>query len=233
MIAGFFIKAAAVMASLYGMIKMYDGWMFFTYFTNISNILIDIILVLFLVLDVKMFLNQEVKRQVRNQKLYIIKYLFTISITLTFLVYLCILAPTSEGGFFHAYFKNGAASFCVHFITPVLAILDFFLFDHEYQSTTRHVVYATFVPLCYVAAVLILANVFHVRWDEGMMAPYNFINYGAEAGWFGLELGTVNSQTVGVGAAYMILILLFIFIVLGELYLLGKNVRHKSINKKQ
>lgn len=232
---GFIIKAAAVAASIYGMIRMYDDWMFFTYFTNISNILIDIILVLFLVLDVKKLKGKEGKsgKDRKNQKLYIIKYLFTISITLTFLVYLCILAPTSNAGFIQSYFRNGAASFCVHFVTPVLAIIDFFLFDYEYQSTAKHAIYATIPPLCYVIFIVILANGFGVRWEEGMMAPYNFINYGAKCGWFGFESGAVNSQTIGIGTTYMMIVLIIIFIVLGEMYLLGKNSRYKAINSKK
>ena len=36
-----------------------------------------------------------------------------------------LLAPTNSQGFIGAYLNNGAGSLCVHFITPVLAIIDF------------------------------------------------------------------------------------------------------------
>lgn len=52
----------------------------------------------------------------------------TLSITLTFLVYMLILGPTSEDGLIGAYFRNHAGSFGVHFVGPLFAIADFLLF---------------------------------------------------------------------------------------------------------
>ena len=66
--------------------------------------------------------------------LYITKFIATISITLTFFVFLTILAPTLNGGILHAYLDNGAGSLCVHFITPILAIIDFLFFSKDYKS---------------------------------------------------------------------------------------------------
>ena len=47
------MKIIAVVASLYGMLQSLDHWMFFTYFTNLSNIFIDIMLVIFIIYDLK------------------------------------------------------------------------------------------------------------------------------------------------------------------------------------
>lgn len=44
-----------------------------------------------------------------------------------------LLAPTNSQGFIGAYLNNGAGSLCVHFITPVLAIIDFLLFSEHYR----------------------------------------------------------------------------------------------------
>ena len=41
------MKIIAVAASVYGMCRSFSGWMFFTYFTNLSNIFIDIVLLIF------------------------------------------------------------------------------------------------------------------------------------------------------------------------------------------
>ena len=65
--------------------------------------------------------------------MYLIKFMATISITLTFFVYMLLLAPTNSQGFIGAYLNNGAGSLCVHFITPVLAIIDFLLFSEHYR----------------------------------------------------------------------------------------------------
>ena len=40
------MKIIAVAASVYGMCRSFSGWMFFTYFTNLSNIFIDIAYIL-------------------------------------------------------------------------------------------------------------------------------------------------------------------------------------------
>lgn len=213
------LKLVAIAASVYGMMKSYEDLGFFTYFTNLSNIAIDLGLLASLIYDV---LGKE-----KKNGFYVVKYLLTLSITLTFLVYLCILAPTHEGGMLAAYFSNGAASFCVHFITPVLAILDFLLYDYRYESTGVHALYAIIPPLIYVGYVLILGQCFGMRWDGGMMAPYNFINYGAPTGWFGFDLSQAGTYTLGIGVAYMIVLLAVIFILLGLLFLYLKNLRRK------
>lgn len=219
------LKVVAIAASVYGMIITYENLGFFTYFTNLSNIAIDLGLLVSLVYDLA---GKE-----KKNGFYVVKFLLTLSITLTFLVYLCILAPTSEDGFLAAYFSNYAGSFCVHFVTPVLAILDFLLFDYRYESTPVHAVYAVIPPLVYVGYVVILAQCFGMRWGEDkMMAPYNFINYGAPTGWFGFDLSQASSYSLGIGVAYMIVVLLILFILLGELFLLGKNLRKKHMQRK-
>lgn len=219
------VKVIAIVASIYGMIRSYQNLSFFTYFTNLSNIAIDLGLLASLVYDLS--------GKDKKNGFYVVKFLLTLSITLTFLVYLCILAPTSEDGFLAAYFSNYAGSFCVHFVTPVLAILDFLLFDYRYESTPVHAVYAVIPPLVYVGYVVILAQCFGMRWSDGnMMAPYNFINYGAPTGWFGFDLSQANSYSLGIGVAYMIVALLALFILLGELFLFGKNLRKKHMQGK-
>ena len=37
-----------------------------------------------------------------------------------------------------------------------------------------------------------------------MLAPYNFLNYGAPTGWFGFDLSLLGSKTLGIGTFYMI-----------------------------
>ena len=52
LITGIVIKMVAVIASAYGMIRTMDSLKSFTYFTNLSNILIDIVLVIFICMDI-------------------------------------------------------------------------------------------------------------------------------------------------------------------------------------
>ena len=218
------IRMVAVIASVYGMIRSNSNWMFLTYFTNLSNIFVDIVLVGFIVFEFRAIIQK--KPIVHSNIAYRVKFLATISITLTFLVYMLILAPNASGGVLHAYLSNGAGSLCVHFINPVLAILDFFLFDYEFQATKLDGLYGVIPPLVYVAFVFTL-SFFGMRWGT-MYAPYNFLNYGAKVGWFGFDLSTMGWESFGVGVVYMIVILVLIFIGLGYLFLFIQGLRKKK-----
>lgn len=213
------IKLIAIISSIYGIIKTYIGPLTFTYFTTLSNIFISIILLIFLIKDIySLKENKEVK--LKNY-LYIVKFLATISITLTFFVYLTILAPAFEGGILNAYLYNGAGSLCVHFITPILAIIDFLVFDGEYKFEKRYSIYAIIPPLLYVLFVVIASNL-GFRWGT-MAAPYNFLNFQAETGWFGFNPSLFGWETMGIGVFYMILLLSALFIAIGRLFLFIKD----------
>lgn len=222
--AGLIIKLISVAASVYGLIRTMDDLLSVTYFTNLSNILIDIVLLLFICFDIELLLSKG-KRDHRSNLAYTVKYVATISITLTFLIYLTLLAPTNANGFIYAYLNNGAGSLCVHMVGPVLAILDFLLFDYEYVSSKKHALLATIPPLAYVVFVVILSS-FGVRWGT-KYAPYNFLNFGAPTGWFGFDLSLLGSETLGIGVFYMIVVLFIIFSGLGLFFLWLKD-RRKS-----
>lgn len=226
---GILIKLAAITASVYGMYRSMKNMMSWTYFANLSNVFIDAALLLFLVTDMILLLSKGERVYKRNWQ-YIIKYMATISITLTFFIYLTILAPTSANGFVHAYLQNGAGSLCVHLITPVLAILDFILFDYRYQSNKLHVIFAVIPVLLYVAFVVIAAGL-GLRWDT-KYAPYNFLNFGAPTGWFGFDLSLMGYETLGVGVCYIIIALLVISLGIGRGYLVLKDRKQKRMRQK-
>lgn len=218
------LKIIAVLASCYGMARAYNGLEFLTFFTNLSNIFIDAAMLIFIAQDLNM-LKSGGRRPLANGW-YVVKFMATISITLTFLVYMLLLAPTNEDGVIGSYLHNGGGSFCVHFVTPVLAILDFMLYDYRMESSRKHVFFAVIPPLCYVGLVCILAAC-GMRWYGDMYAPYNFLNFGAETGWFGFDLSKMDSHTLGIGVFYMIAVLLLIFLGLGSCFLAVKGLRRK------
>lgn len=74
----------------------------------------------------------------------------TLSITLTCLVYMIILGPTSDDGIIGAYLHNHAGSLGVHLIGPVFAIADFLIFDKGFKARKIYAIYAVIPPLCYV-----------------------------------------------------------------------------------
>ena len=82
-------------------------------------------------------------------------------------------------------------------------------------------------PLCYVGGIVALAYE-GVRWNGTMYAPYNFLNFGAKTGWFGFDLSQIGKETLGIGVAYMIILLVIIFIGIGLAYLAIKNARRNK-----
>lgn len=245
------IRIIAIVSSIYGMAMSWDS-MALTYFTNLSNLMICAALLGSLILDTRSVLKSKSDEQgvqsVQGEKAesagawvdskpnawYIFKFMMTISIAVTFTLYLCFLAPTNKLGFVGAYMNNGCSSLCVHFITPLLAIFDFVLFDYKYKSSRAHVYFATIPPLTYVAYAVCLSEFAGVRWGEhAMAAPYNFLNYKAPAGWFGFAPNTFNSTTLGVGVVYLLAIFTLIFIGIGIAFLAIKNARANRLSNQQ
>lgn len=228
-ISGLVIKGIAILAGIYGLIMGIETLHDLTYFTNLSNILIILILLVFGILDIIILSNPK-KCTIKKQYLFITKFALTLCISITWLIYMCILAPTNDDGFFASYMHHHFGSLCLHFITPVLAIIDFILFDYNYNSTGKHCFYAILPPILYVLFIVILAET-GVRWGDDMKAPYNFLNYNTGTGWFGFDLSSINSTTLGIGVAYMIFVLILIFLGIGRLFLLFKDIRKKSQKK--
>lgn len=216
------VKLIAIISGIYGLINTFYGFISYTYFTTLSNVFMLFMLVIFLIKD----LSKTKKKQVPNI-LYVIKFLATISISLTFFVFLFILAPANPNGFVASYKLYNYGSLCLHFITPLFSILDFFLFDFKYESKKVHSMYATVPPLAYILYVVVL-NGFGMKW-KGMSAPYNFLNYSSKTGWFGFNPSLYGEKCLGIGVFYTIVILLILFIFLGILFL---NIKDK-INKKK
>ena len=222
------IELIAIIASIYGMSKLITGPIMFTYFTIISNIFIVVMLMISLIKDcINILFNKNI---ILPNYIYTLKYLATVYIAVTFLNYLLVVAPTNREGFINSYLENGAGSFCVHIITPILAIIDFLKFDYEYKSERKHIYMVTIFPSIYFIGIMI-ASFLGVTWDNGMCVPYNFLNYKATTGWLGLDLTQVNSETIGVGVFYVAIISVFAYIGVGILIIFLRKFSKKS-NKK-
>ena len=218
------IKIIAIVSSIYGIIRTSYSLLTYTYFTTLSNIFIDVVLLIFLIREIYYLFNKK-ESEMKNG-LYITKFLATISITLTFFVFMTILAPTIEGGFINAYIMYGCGSLCLHFITPLLAIIDFLFLTKGYKSKKSHALYAIIPPLLYVLFVVIASSL-GLRWGT-MGAPYNFLNFKAPTGWFGFDLSIMGFESLGIGVFYMIVLLTIIFVLIGLLFLWIRNKVNKE-----
>ena len=149
----------------------------------------------------------------------VIKFVFTVSITLTGAVFTFVLAPTLGN---HAWnFQN----VLTHVVVPIAAIADFFAVGPFGRLKKRDVFFIVLPPLAYV----IYAGIGYVLgWEflEGIRYPYFFLTWGSPAGAFGFMSGLPYMGTV-----WWILALLAGLLIVGFLYLIIIDWIKKNINK--
>ena len=148
------------------------------YFTVQSNIWIGATA---LVAAVFTAINIARKKSGIPHALWIIKYVFTVSITLTGVVFCGVLAPTMPGAF------ASPANILTHVAVPVLSIADFFVGEKD-DIGYKEFLYSWIPPLYY----LVFAGIgYALDWNFGMgnNYPYFFLNWDSPAGVFGFADG--------------------------------------------
>ena len=208
-IASLILKSVVVVFAVVGVIiSVVENYRHLLFFTIQSNIWICIACLVGLVLMLT-------KAQVKSW-MYSLKLIFTVSITLTGVVYCTMLAPTLGA---YAYtFSNTV----LHMVVPVAAIADFFVFDNAVQYRKWECVMATIPPFYYLA----FAGVgYALNWNfvYGLNYPYFFLNWGSPAGAFGF-----SNESPYLGVIYYVLILLVFVIGVGALYVGLSNLIHRK-----
>jgi len=202
-----FLRLGILLSTGYAIAMLLHWPIGFTFFTQLSNLFTALVVLCQLLMPA------------RAERLKLWKYMAAVSILLTFLLYLTVLAPIMPGGILAAYRQDHWASLCMHLITPFLTIVDFFLHDTEYPWRGRHVFFAAVPPFAWLLFILILSGL-GLRWGMGnMAAPYPFLNYAAPAGWFGWMPETAGYTTLGIGVFYAILAMIPLVLLLGLLLL--------------
>ena len=184
------------------------GLNIFMYFTNQSNVAIAIICA------VGLYLMKRGKKI--SERHYIIKYVGTVAITLTGVVFLLVLAPTLGAAAWDSH------NVLTHIVVPIAAIADFFVVVPGVEIKKHNVFYVIIPPLVYA----IYAGIGFVRgWDfyEGNNYPYFFLNWGSPAGAFGF----INEMPY-MGSAWWILALLIFLIIVGFCYLAIADILGKK-----
>ena len=184
------------------------------YFTNQSNVWISFTCLAFLILNLI-----ELKKGVKLIKkwMYILKYMFTVSITITCLVFCVILAPISSD-----YIEPWSLeSILVHVIVPILSIVDLFVEEKRYNISLKHSFFALIPPTCYlIFATICFFN--NLDFGYGLNYPYFFLDWGSPVGVFGIS----NNEPY-LGTFYWIMMLLIVFYSISIIYfiLLKKEKR--------
>ncbi|MBQ3282108.1 MAG: Pr6Pr family membrane protein [Firmicutes bacterium] len=191
---GVFLTASASMNTFMG------GGRVFMFFTIQSNIAIAIVSLIGMALLLK-------DRQITHTW-YVIKFVATVSITLTGLVFTFILAPTM--GRLAWNFQNTLT----HAVVPLVSVIDYFVTGIFGDTGKKEVFYVTLPPLAYA----IYAGIgYAAGWEfaQGINYPYFFLNWGSPAGAFGFTKGFPF-----MGCVWWILALLVLLLTVGYLYLL-------------
>lgn len=208
-----FISAVVgtAMSAYAGSQSFMGGATVFMYFTIQSNIAIALICAVGAVL---MF-----RKGIIGNWWYVIKFVGTVSITLTGAVFSFVLAPTlgSEAW--------SVPNILTHVIVPLASIADFFVTGVYGGVKKRNVVFVTIPPLLYA----IYAGIGYVSgWEfaPGINYPYFFLNWGSPAGAFGF-----TSELPFMGCVWWILALLVLLLVTGYIYLALVDLIKKRILK--
>lgn len=133
---------------------------------------------------------------------------FTVSITLTGVVFCFVLAPTMAPGT-----AFGLANVLTHVIVPLAAVVDFVVCRRSYRFRRIDALYPT-LPALYYLAFASVGYVQHWPFGDGINYPYFFLNWGSPVGAFGL-----SSEFPFMGVVYYIVAILFFLIALSSCYI--------------
>ena len=170
----------------------------FMFFTIQSNIALAVICLIGLV--------KMMKGKPFSDLWYIIKFVGTISITLTGAVFCFVLVPAGA--------VWNIQNILTHVVVPVAGILDFFVTGISSSIKKRTNLWVIVPPILYA----VYAGIGYVRnWQfaEGYNYPYFFLNWGSPAGAFGF-----TDELPYMGCAWWILALFCALLIVGMLYLL-------------
>ena len=188
----------------------------FLYFTIQSNLCIALISFVFIIFDIIKF--KKAGFIVPNY-MYTIKYIFTVAITLTFIVFSIVLTPTmiAKG---QGWYLSTIENICLHNLVPILAIIDYCFFDFKFQAKRSTFVLGLAMPLYYFvfAVSFILAG---TDFGDGAKAPYFFLDFKTNS-WFKIVDGQLGTFY------WVIFITLFVFAI-SILLLWIKSIINKRI----
>lgn len=208
----FLLKILTIFCSLGGVIislinAKYDGYSHWskrlTYFTAQSNIWLGLTFISLLISNAI-----KVKYKIKNF-LYLLKFAFTVSITVTAIVFCSFLAPFADESY-HVWSISG---FLTHVFAPLFAIVDFFYDDYKIPLTNKRAYIAIIPPALYVLACAFL-TAFNFDFGRGYAYPYFFMNYLSPTGFFGFS----KEPPFFVGYFYWIILFALITYSLAILY---------------
>ena len=137
----------------------------------------------------------------------VVKFVGTVAITLTGVVFCFVLAPTLGDDAWNI------QNILTHVVVPVFSVVDFFVVSTAFDIKKKSVFYVIIPPILYaIYAGIGYAN--NWQFVEGYNYPYFFLNWGSKAGAFGF-----TNELPFMGTAWWILALFIFLIIVGYIYL--------------
>ena len=140
---------------------------------------------------------------------YTLKFIFTVCITVTFFVYCFLLAPFADS----TYQTWSLSSIMLHVLSPLFAVLDFFVDLHPKRYRSFYVPLSVLPAILYVGISAILGTL-GVDYGRGQNYPYYFMNYWSEVGVFGYG----GNFPYFFGSGYWIFMLTLFMLTLGSIF---------------
>lgn len=199
-----------------------------TYFTGLSNIWIGVLMAVILA---NMFFAKQCNREKIKDALYVLKYIFTVSITLTAFIFCVVLAPGSKNGNYNAWTLSNIIT---HVVVPFFAIVDFVIDEYKIRIKSTHLLCTTIPPLLYLIFASVLGSMGFV-FRNGETYPYFFLNFNSPAGFFGFS----DVMHYIMGSFWWILFILAIILSLAFAYMKLNNINiiqnyyNKSIQREK
>ena len=190
----------------------YSHWLTrLLYFTQQSNLWIGITSFIFAITLIR-------KDTKRLKTISIFKYIFTVSITITGIIFCSILAPFAD------YNVWTFASVLTHVIVPLLSVFDFFTNRNLLKIDKKYIRYTIIPPFIYFVFTSILC-LLKIDFGRGDPYPYFFMNFYSEVGLFGF----IAKWPPQIGSFYWF-VFFFVFI-----YLLSVSYQklHTLLSKKR
>ena len=143
------------------------------YFTQQSNLWIGITSLIFAIMIIR---RGTTEKQIKV--ISILKYIFTVSITITGVIFCSILAPFADFDIWTF------ASILTHVVVPLLSIFDFFT-NKYIVKTTKKSTWLTFIPPLVYFVITSILCIMKIDFGRGDPYPYFFMDYYSEVGLFG------------------------------------------------
>jgi hypothetical protein len=192
-------------------------WDMLSYYTIQSNI---IVLLFFVGLIIYSLCHRN---QPLPPKYYTIKGAVMTCITLTLLIYHFVLLPTLFAMSTGAEYATSPSNALVHYVTPLLAIADWLLFDRKGSFRKLDPLFWTIIPWAYLGFSLIRAQ-FATFSYSGSHYPYFFIDIDL----YGIPQVILNVLIIAVGYVALGYIILLIDRGLAKLKLTRPNPKPSS-----